>query len=250
MSPPDLEQQILGYGDEAVNRPVDAILDDQVTADPLKKGGKEKKPVDRCKEKASGKTLVIVAGGWKYATKEDEIFAIEKDSWQPTTADFKLMAELDDDTPLLASSAKEFFEHIASQPQGSIGRVVFIGHGGFALVFSGVPGGIGAGNQLDTRNLADLQGDIDKNVKPKLHRNAKIDLVTCYIGGNEQFMDVLANAMDRCVRGFTDAVEVRNPAVNDTTITERGLSRILTQNKNYRKGWKHLRFQIAVTPHD
>jgi hypothetical protein len=248
MSPLEQEQRILGYGNEAVNRPIDAILDDAVAADPLQKGGKKKRKIDRCKASAGGSTLVIVAGGWKYATVEDEIFAIKPGhQWKPTTADFKRMAEMEGDKPLLASSPEEFFKHIANQPDGSVGRVVFIGHGGSGIVFSGDAGGFNGGKQLGAGDLPGFQADIDNKIKPKLRPNAKIDLVTCYVGGNKQFMDALTNAIDRCVRGFTSAVEVRKPAVKDKTITERGFSRILGQ-KTYRRGWRHLRLQIAVEP--
>jgi len=248
MSPPEQDARILGYGNEAVDRPIDAILDDAVTADPFKNGGKKKKKIDKCKARARGKTLVIVAGGWKYATIEDEIFAIEKDSWKPTTADFKRTAELSKDTPLLASSPEQFFGHIARQPNKSVGRVVFIGHGGSGIVFSGDAGGFDGGRQLGKGELPGFQADIDNKVKPKLHRNAKIDLVTCWVGGNQDFMDALTVAMDRCIRGFTSAIEFQNPVVQNKTITGRGLTRVSGSGNAYQKGWRHLRFQISVTP--
>ena len=239
------ESRALDYGDDAVQRPIDSILDDRASATPLQAG--PKKDVDKCKAKATGKTLVIIAGGWNYpGGSAEEIAAIANDSWEPTTADFRAMAGAS--APVLARTAQEFIQQIASQPTGSIGRVVYIGHGGGGLAFSGTPG-LGGGSGLNAEDLPDLQAEIDSKVKPKLHRYAKVDLYTCYAGGNEQFTDALANALNRCVRGFGSAIEVRNPVVTEQKqITQRGYARV-EGAKAYKKGWKHLKpFEWAIRP--
>jgi len=237
------QEQILGYGDEAVNRPLEAILADNAAADPLREGKQKKKA--KC-VKAKGKTIVIIASGWEYASKSDEIFAIEKSSWHPTSEDFRAMALADGGSTLEAGNANQFFQHVASQPDGSIKRLVFIGHGNInGIGFSGDIDYMNFSQGLYSSNLNEFQVTIDRDVTPKLHRNANVILVACY-AGTRKFTPALANALKRCVIGFDEAIEVRHPEVSaadqeqDREIIERGYARVMGQQKKYRKGWTHL----------
>jgi hypothetical protein len=240
MSLPAPEEQILGYGDEAIDRPLDAILDDSAAADPMKKGNK--KPKTKCNPRIKGKTIIIIASGFKYPKKSDEIFAIEKDSWMPTSKDFRVMGSAHGGSVLEASNAKDFFEHIGNQSKGSVKRVVFVGHGGVAgLGFSGTLLPITQFSaELTSSNIGDYSVIINNKVKPALHRNAQIILIACY-AGSTNLMDALANTLKRCIIGFQGPIEVENPSVSDSgNITKRGFTRVGEKQKDYKKGWNHL----------
>lgn len=244
MSPPNRQPGFLDYGDVAVNNPLDAILDNRAAADPLKRGGDEKQEVlKKCRKKAAGKTLVIVAGGWNYNSTQDEIDAINNGPWRPTTADFFAAGGAG---ALSANNAKGFLQLIANQSFDSVGRVVFIGHGGLGgIKFSG-DASTGAGSEsMDTGDLATFSDFIKNNVVPNLHRNAKIELITCLNGADQLFMDAMANAFDRCVKGFNSLIEFRIPDVSDSKISGRGYTRVGGAGK-FKKGWRHLRFEICV----
>ena len=251
MSPSDPERALLDYGNEAVEDPLEAVLDDGVTASPFREGGRKKgkKKKNKCEKRARGKTLIIVSGGYSYTDEATEVSAIEHDSWMPSTADFEAAVKADDGTPLRARNPSEFFKHIADQPTGSVGRVVFVGHGHTnGLLFAGDPAGFGAVAGLYESTLSEFQADIESKLKPKLHPNAKIVLVTCNTGGGQAFIDALVNAFDRCVRGFDSAIEYRNPTVTDEkTITDRGLTRS-DPGKGYAEGWKHLGPNVQAYP--
>jgi hypothetical protein len=244
MSPPNRQRDFLDYGDTAVDYPIDVILDNPAAAEPLKKrGDDEKEALEKCKKKARGRTLIIVAGGWHYKSTKDEIFAIKHDTWSPTTTDFLVVAG---PNAKRATTAKEFLQHIARQQPNSLARVVFIGHGGIdGIKFSGDADTSHGPENLDTNNIPQHLEFIKNRVRPKLHKNARIELVTCTNGADEAFMDAMANAFDRCIKGFDTDIEFRNPTVSDSKISDRGLTRVAGRKK-YKKGWRHLRFSVCV----
>ena len=243
MSPPNDDAGVLDYGDVAVERGLDAILNDRAVAEPLKKGDEEEEVLDKCEKKARGSTLIIIAGGWHYDSKADEIQAIGNDSWRPTTADFRAAAG---SSARSASDKEDFLNLIAGKGRGSIRRVVFIGHGGVGGIhFSGDPSTGHGSSSLNMDGIANKLDFIKNSVRPKMNKNAKIDLVTCTNGADKNFMDAMANAFDRCIRGFDGLIEFRNPTVSNGTISDRGLTRVQGAT-NYKKGWKHLGFSICV----
>lgn len=204
MSPPDQERDFIEYGEEAVERPVDSVLDDSVAAEPMKKDKRKKK---KKKKWSAGKLILIVANGYGgFKSVQDEIKALQGGFWLPHNEDFrKTAAHTRNKTLLGASNADEFFSGLRGV-KGKISRIVYIGHG--------FRGGLGlSGDQLDffgeTLESTDIdrwQADINTSIKPKLMKDARIDLVACNLALDKAFMQKLADALGICVRAFSEPV--------------------------------------------
>lgn len=201
MSPPNQKWDFLQYGDEAVERPIDSVLDDSAVAEPMKKDKRKKR------KQSAGKLVLITANGYTgYDSVQDEINALQGKFWFPHTKDFnQTAADTRNKIHFGASNADEFFGALQNV-RGKISRIVFIGHG--------FPGGLGLsgeplnffGKTLESTDIDHWQADINESIKPKLMENAKIDLVACNLAIDKAFMSDLANALGICVRAFSEAV--------------------------------------------
>lgn len=204
MSPPDQERDFLQYGDEAVDRPIDSVLDDSVAADPMKKDNRKKKK----KRPQLGKLVLIIANGYTgYDSVQDEIKALENGYWLPHNEDFrKTAAHTRSKTLRGASKADEFFGALQSV-NGKISRVVYIGHGfSSGLGLSGSPLDF-FGETLESTDIERWQADINTSIKPKFTKGAKMDLVACNLAADESFISNLANALGICIRAFSEPVQ-------------------------------------------
>jgi len=201
MSSSDQEQRILQYGDDAVERPLDAILNDSSVAEPFQKSKRKKR------KKATGKLVLITANGYGgFDSKSKEINALEGGSWLPHTEDFNNTAShTRGKIHFGASNADEFFGALQSV-KGNISRIVFIGHGSPGhLGLSGDPLNF-FGETLDSNDIERWRGDINTSIKPKLLKNAKLDLVACNLAVSGDFMAKLSKALGVCVRAFNEPV--------------------------------------------
>jgi hypothetical protein len=199
MSPPNPNNGVLSYGDKALSYGDEAVKNRVTDYDnvlmPTKKGT------------SPGKLVLIVANGYSgYKTVGDEIAALEGGYWLPHTQDFlATAADSGINEPEGASTANEFFAALQGV-SGKISRIVFIGHGSStALGLSGTPLDF-FGETLDSNDLKSWQEDIDRTIKPKLNKDAKIDLIACNDHAGKAFVKDMANALGICVRYFPEAV--------------------------------------------
>jgi hypothetical protein len=236
---------VLRYDNEAALSRNETILGEDALE--YGKGPKPAKRVDKCKDKAPSGELIVVAGGWAYPTVAEEIEAIAKDTWQPTTADFLAMANvsLGRSRVYEATSASTFLGAI--DENRTVGRIVFIGHGGvFGLVFGGTPGAPSSGATLGESELRDLSGQIAV-LRSRLPQTTRIELICCTLAINEMLCLAMAAAFDRCVRALPTQYEVRNPTVDKGQVKSRGFTRLAGQSK-YLHGWRHLRRGLKSFP--
>jgi hypothetical protein len=149
-----------------------------------------------------GKTLIIFAGGFKQFLDDaqEAAFLHSPDGkyWDPGTKDFQKTAKDTQATDIYpANTVSDFFGPL-QQERGSIGRIVYIGHGaGGALGLSS------SGDILNAESLSLWEANIDQNIKPKLTESAIIDLYSCEAGRDEGIMNALAAYFGVCVRGFS-----------------------------------------------
>jgi hypothetical protein len=202
------DDRVLGYGEDAVERP-QVVLDDEFLAPPPGvPHGKKKQPSKKHRKK--GKLVVIVAGGFEGDKGNDaeEVRRHEAESWSPNTKDFMRTARdtLGVDKPIRsASNAKQFFGALADV-EGNISRIVYIGHGGSGgLVLSGDTFGF-PDETLEKGDFGGFQNLIDAKIRPKLLDGAVLDLVACSVAVDLDFMKDMATSLGVVVRGFDDEI--------------------------------------------
>lgn len=244
MSPPDQDREFLRYGYEAVQQPINAVLDDSVTAEPM---GKKKKG----SKGTTGQTVILVASGFGgYSDEAEEIDAIKSNKWVPHSEDFKATAGYTTKSYFEITNAGKFIGALGENISGKIGRIVFIGHG--SPTHLGLSGRREDSVTRFTESLtvSDLNNYHDyvlNKIQPKLDENLTIDLIACESGLGKKFIEKLAATFNRCVRGFKGAVYWKHP-INDeeTKITNRG--RISADNQNFHNGISGLRFDETFCP--
>jgi hypothetical protein len=157
-----------------------------------------------------GKTIILVSGGYdEYGSEADEakLLHTQPSRWQPGTKDFLQTAwDSGAGKPYKAMDAKHFFGPLREEA-GPFGRIVFIGHGGHALLrFSGHSFITTEG--LDTDSVPAWAPTIDEEIKPKLTPATTIDLYSCNAAeGSAAIMMALAAAFGVCVRGYGGGIE-------------------------------------------
>ncbi len=238
---PDQDPDFLRYGDEAVDQPIDFVLNDVAVADPMKKDKKKKKG----KKKAKGKTVILIASGFPgYPDAAAEIEAIKGNKWSPHSEDFQETA-----TGWSVEDAGRVIGTLKGI-SGPIGRIVFIGHGSpTSLGLSGnrVGSVIRFTEKLSATELDVYQDNISKTIVPKLHENATIDLIACNTAISKTFMKKFATIFKRCVRGFGGYIYWQHP-ISDAgdEIMNRGW--ISSDGKTFHKGIKDLKFPVTICP--
>jgi len=169
-----------------------------------------------------GETLILYAGGFNQFendSKEAEfLHSPDRKYWNPGTKDFRQTAtdtQTADIYPI--NNVNEFFTRL-EMGNGSIGRIVYIGHGA-----SGALGFSPSGENLNAESLSQWEVNIDRNIRPKLTESAIIDLYSCEAGRDEGIMNALAAAFGVCVRGFAMDIEwcIHSPQ-DSSVITSRG----------------------------
>lgn len=157
---------------------------------------------------------IIIAGGYpEFKTPAEEMASIQSKQWLPNTLDFHETAlDTQGANILSASDDAAFFGAIAFGPE-KLRRIVYIGHG-FGGVLSGglglsaaTPSSAFPTQELNESSFPKRQADIDINIKPKLDKDAFIDLYACNLAGmSTNFMKAMARSFGVCVRGFKDFV--------------------------------------------
>jgi hypothetical protein len=154
-----------------------------------------------------GKTILIYAGGYdQYGDEANEIEVLRKKQlWFPGTKDFHATASESGVSGYRpATKANEFFGPLQAA-EGSIGRIVFIGHGGGEYL--GLSGRFGGTDErVHTAAVEEFSATIDLQIKPKLAATATIDLFSCDSAYGGVIMTALANAFGVRVRGFNTGI--------------------------------------------
>jgi len=208
----------MDYGELAAQLP-EEVIHYLVAASEEQKAGESK-------VLSSARLVVIVANGFPgyRGDVKKEIHEAKIRVWLPGTPDFIATAGYTTKGEYYgASNAEEFFGALANH-KGKINRVIFIGHGqSEALGLSGDTSGFFS-NALGVLGIPKWQNYINAKIKPKLTRNATIDLVACNVAVGEVFMREMAKAFGICVRGFTQPVLwCLKWNEDETAITSRGL---------------------------
>lgn len=187
----------------------------------------------RKRSRASGKTVFIVAGGFKgFASEAAEAEFLEKlkqgtitQRWSPSTVDFMRTAgDSGSSKPWNADNAGEFLGALYQQ-SGRIGRLIFIGHGS--------PYRLGLSGKLNQRRFTASIGKDDLTasnstatiaaIRQKFVEGATFDIYACNVAASEALMKAFANAFGVKVRSFKSPVWwCVNHDANRKTITSRG----------------------------
>jgi hypothetical protein len=242
---------VLDYGADAAERVADVVLADDVIAHPLNKGRPRKGKPKTAKKRPTGRQAVIVANGFGgYASEQAEMEALDRGNWSPHSEDFHATATADVGDQAFAAGTDDEFIGAIEATSGTIGRVVFIGHGNARrLGLAGQREGSTTRftSSIDSDTLDKWAETIRQRIVPRLHENATIDVVACDVGLGKPFMQKIADTFQRCVRASNGPIFWRDPRNDDRTkITTRGLTS--SNDVDFTKGFKHLRFAITVCP--
>jgi pimeloyl-ACP methyl ester carboxylesterase len=217
-------------------------------------------------------TLVIYAGDFRgygnsAASRRHEILDYQNLEWYPMTPDFAATAGMTawpNQTIYRAATAAEFFRILANA-HGTIGRVVFIGHGGgTVLAFSGrrrhnpTPPNphyyVSFGSILDAAALTANAANLTR-IRTKLADEATFDVVACgSIWTTAAFLRTLANSFGMIVRGFNGPLKWyfdydarRNIITKRGYISDESMSRALLTTVVV-QGAHRLSFTVMVKP--
>ena len=169
-----------------------------------------------------GKTIILFAGDFNpFASDAEEaeyLRGSEAKNWNPGTKDFQRTATDTQASDIYKIETVDHFFGPLREEKGSIGRIVYIGHGA-----SGALGFSSSGDILNNDKLSIWEATIDQDIKPKLSESATIDLYSCEAGREEGIMNALAAAFGVCVKGFPVDLRwcIHSPHDSDI-ITSRG----------------------------
>lgn len=226
-SNPTQQNDVLQYGYDAVQKPIDAVLNYSGTPTPMSSG--------------SGSLVVLVAGGFKrYANEEEEKQDLDQDKeWKgPNTVDFEATAYQtsgigNNYTPV--SNEAQFVGTL--QRAGNISRIVYIGHGSSSGLSLG-------GGSFDKYSLQNPQYskifEAIKNNKP-----SSIDLISCFGGISSDFTKLLAKTFGCNVRGYKGRVHWRATLNDSHTKIIREIS---SDGENWQKGFSGMTGDSTIPP--
>lgn len=171
---------------------------------------------------SGGRTIILFAGGFNpFASDAEEaayLHGSDSKYWIPGTKDFKRTATDTQASDIHKIETVNHFFGPLREEKGSIGRIVYIGHGA-----SGALGFSSSGDILNNDKLSLWEATIDQAIRPKLSKSATIDLYSCEAGREEGIMNTLAAAFGVCVKGFPEDLKwcIHSPKDSDL-ITSRG----------------------------
>lgn len=204
------QNPVLEYGNQAVNKPVEDVVQKPSEA----AIGKADNVVELKGEKGkaaseSARPLIIIAGGYSgYKSPEIEIDHIKIRNWVPNTVDFETTAR---ETGIVFSSAhtaNEFF-NILSEFTGYISKIIFIGHGNRkALGLAGDAEGVGMFTEkIDSETLIDFDDKIKNKIRPKISPGAEFVIIACKAAAEQKLVQSISDSFGIVVRAYSEPVE-------------------------------------------